>query len=189
MSKTCPGCKRYLDSDSFCYNKHCRDGLDTYCRACQSAAKKARRENRIAIPLSERVVPAIKACGVCKTVKESDCFNRDYGRKDCLSARCRDCDSEKAFLYRKSESVRIKQRDAKRGDAKVSARTSFNTRVKRGKILKQPCRVCGDKEAQGHHEDYAKPYDVIWLCRKHHAQRHTEMRRGIFPSVIIPSLQ
>jgi len=189
MSKVCPGCKRYLESTSFCCNRHYQDGLDTYCRQCQSAAKKARREGRLAIPLSERVIPAVKACSVCREVKESDLFNRDYGRKDSLSVRCRSCESNKTKLYRESESVRARQREAKWGDAKVSARTSFNTRVKRGKISKQPCCVCGDTVAQGHHEDYAKPYDVIWLCKKHHAQRHTEIRRGITPSAIIPNLQ
>lgn len=33
------------------------------------------------------------------------------------------------------------------------------------------------KEAQAHHEDYTKPFDVVWLCTKHHAERHRELRR------------
>lgn len=37
---------------------------------------------------------------------------------------------------------------------------------------KQTCRICGNLKSEAHHDDYAKPYDVIWLCRKHHIIRH-----------------
>ena len=44
-----------------------------------------------------------------------------------------------------------------------------------GRILSQPCEVCGDPKSEGHHEDYERPFDLMWLCRKHHAHRHTQM--------------
>ena len=38
------------------------------------------------------------------------------------------------------------------------------------------CDVCGsDKSVDAHHEDYTKPLEVDWLCRKCHIQLH----RGI----------
>ena len=45
--------------------------------------------------------------------------------------------------------------------------------VRGKKIKKQPCEVCGSTtRTHGHHEDYTKPFDVIWLCPKHHSQWH-----------------
>ena len=41
-----------------------------------------------------------------------------------------------------------------------------------GKIKKQPCMVCNNIKVEGHHKDYSKPYDVTWLCRKHHYVIH-----------------
>lgn len=47
-----------------------------------------------------------------------------------------------------------------------------------GKLVPQPCEACGADGVQAHHEDYSKPLDVRWLCPKHHAERHKELRRA-----------
>lgn len=45
--------------------------------------------------------------------------------------------------------------------------------IKAGKLKRLPCEICGTNEAvQAHHDDYDKPMDVRWLCRKHHAEHH-----------------
>lgn len=44
--------------------------------------------------------------------------------------------------------------------------------VRKGILVKQPCVDCGSPVTVAHHEDYSKPLDVIWLCQKHHLQRH-----------------
>jgi hypothetical protein len=43
-----------------------------------------------------------------------------------------------------------------------------------GTLVKQPCEVCGNVMTDGHHDDYAKPEKVRWLCRKHHRQWHQQ---------------
>lgn len=43
-------------------------------------------------------------------------------------------------------------------------------------IEKKPCEICGKTRAQGHHEDYSKPLDVVWLCIRHHNDRHIHLR-------------
>lgn len=40
--------------------------------------------------------------------------------------------------------------------------------VKTGRLIKQPCEVCGSEEVEIHHTDYFDPINVRWLCFVHH---------------------
>lgn len=46
-----------------------------------------------------------------------------------------------------------------------------------GVLKKQPCEVCGNPKVDAHHDDYAKPMVVRWLCRAHHNEHHAEGKR------------
>jgi len=41
--------------------------------------------------------------------------------------------------------------------------------AKRNGTLKQEACFCGSTNTQAHHDDYSKPFQVRWLCKKHHA--------------------
>lgn len=55
---------------------------------------------------------------------------------------------------------------------KANVRAILKYYVKMGVIEKKPCQVCGAFDSQAHHEDYSKPLEVIWLCRRHHLETH-----------------
>ena len=56
---------------------------------------------------------------------------------------------------------------------KEKARRAINHALADGKMKKEPCEVCGSTQRiHGHHDDYSKPYEVTWLCPKHHGERH-----------------
>ena len=57
---------------------------------------------------------------------------------------------------------------------KDNARNLLRYRRKMGYIIPKPCEVCGEVKTQGHHEDYSKPYEVKWLCQKHHSEIHSK---------------
>lgn len=48
--------------------------------------------------------------------------------------------------------------------------------LRAGLVTKQPCQVCGDDDAEGHHPDYSRPGLVVWLCRRHHIAAHRAMK-------------
>lgn len=83
--------------------------------------------------------------------------------------------------YAATEAGKAAARAAKRKWAelnahKTKAATIINNAIKRGKLEKQPCFICG-AEAEAHHPSYALPWDVVWLCSQHHAQVHKEARQ------------
>ena len=59
---------------------------------------------------------------------------------------------------------------------KRDAREQVRNAVRRGDLERLPCEVCGALPSQGHHEDYEKPLDVMWLCRTHHTELHNKAR-------------
>lgn len=59
---------------------------------------------------------------------------------------------------------------------KQSARLAVRMAIVRGDLIRGLCVKCGDADTQGHHEDYSKALDVVWLCRPHHEERHRELR-------------
>lgn len=44
--------------------------------------------------------------------------------------------------------------------------------LRRGKLTRLPCLVCGEAKTEGHHPDYSRPLDVVWLCNRHHRAAH-----------------
>ena len=79
------------------------------------------------------------------------------------------------------ERIERKRANTRRGQAtyrakstswqKIRARWRLQNAIRRGRLERLPCEVCGAK-AQAHHDDYSKPLDVRWLCKLHHEQVH-----------------
>jgi hypothetical protein len=52
--------------------------------------------------------------------------------------------------------------------------------IRTGRLVPQPCEVCGStgtcrngiNYVHAHHDDYAKPLKVRWLCAAHHHEIH-----------------
>ena len=55
---------------------------------------------------------------------------------------------------------------------KYATHNAVNNAIRDGRLIRKPCEVCGSLKSEAHHEDYSRPLDVIWLCRKHHLERH-----------------
>jgi len=57
-----------------------------------------------------------------------------------------------------------------RNPEKRAAHVALGNAIRDGKLRKGPCEVGGDCEGkvQAHHDDYSKPLEVRWLCKRHH---------------------
>lgn len=57
---------------------------------------------------------------------------------------------------------------------KKQSRAATNYAILIGRLTRQPCAVCSSPDVEAHHEDYDKPLDVVWLCKRHHEARHID---------------
>jgi ribosomal protein S27AE len=55
---------------------------------------------------------------------------------------------------------------------RYAANTAVTNALADGRLQRQPCEGCGAKRAQAHHDDYAKPLVVRWLCARCHVRHH-----------------
>lgn len=86
-----------------------------------------------------------------------------------LKRSCRLCAAERLRKHRASG------RRQPEDPVKRAARKIVERAIREGRLVQSACGECGAQRAHAHHEDYSKPLDVVWLCPKHHKNRH---RRG-----------
>ena len=148
--KQCSKCKEIKDESCFYFRKSMGRFYPS-CKACELAAMKVLRDDKRLDPnwvLVERA-------------RMRSMYAMGTKRKPVVS-------TEKRTEYNR--------RHREKHRAKHLARNKVHAAIRYGKIKALPCEVCGASPAQAHHEDYSKPLDVRWLCPKHHAERHVEIR-------------
>jgi hypothetical protein len=60
---------------------------------------------------------------------------------------------------------------------KIAARTTLNRYIRLGHLYKKPCEICKCEIVEAHHDDYLKPLEVRWLCKKHHTEHHKNEKK------------
>lgn len=121
-------------------------------------------------------------CATCRKELpdlELTCYNK-YTRVDGTTGKSFHCNScrefhigpwNKSIEGKKYRSFRSSLQN-KLYPEKHLARTKFNYHLKVGNVKRKPCEVCGNLKVQGHHENYGRFLDIIWLCSMHHAEVH-----------------
>lgn len=122
-----------------------------------------------------------KTCRGCQLTKAMTDFYRHSQMGDGHLNYCMDCVRKRVAVHRKKNAERIRAYDRSRGfrvydRKKVEARNAVKVAIDRGELKVKPCERCGFAlGVHAHHEDYDRPLDVVWLCQKHHAERHREI--------------
>lgn len=144
--KTCFKCGEEKPLTAFYVHNRMADGHLNKCKDC---TLKDVKEHRV------------------KNLARIQAYDRERGSRQ-TNERARELyaqDPERHLAYKKKY---IRNNPHKR-----SAVNKVNNAVRDGRLTKQPCEVCGSTERiHGHHDDYSKPLDVQWLCRKHHSEVH-----------------
>ena len=131
----------------------------------------------------------MKKCFKCNIVKPLPYFYKHKQMADGYLNKCKECNRKDSALQleknkqnpewikKEKERVRLKQLKQK-GKPRTIIYSEIKSKIASGEITKLPCEVCGKEKAQGHHEDYNKPYDLVWLCIRHHQDRHIHLRNA-----------
>ena len=71
--------------------------------------------------------------------------------------------------------IRSKTKYIEENPIKRAAHILVGNAVRDGRLIKGDCESCGtNKDIHGHHCDYAKPLEVMWLCAQCHRDWHKE---------------
>lgn len=117
-----------------------------------------------------------KVCEFCEETFEASHRKRRFCSNSCSNSAVPRGQAVKQFsgsFYerhkdRLTEEKRTKLKEDPLHRLKVRARRIARERYP--KLL--PCEVCGDEDTQRHHDDYNKPEEVRFLCRRDHANWH-----------------
>lgn len=131
----------------------------------------------------------MKTCTVCGTTPPVDPY-------DGVPNRCRSCHCAEMKRLRREAPDKFSARERARyvgarrekilasGKArraipgpKRDAQTAVGHAVRDGRLLKpSACSKCGRSgvRLEGHHDDYSRPLDVVWLCCRCHRRHHAD---------------
>ena len=101
-----------------------------------------------------------KTCPKCKRSLPRSAFWKNKRQPSGLQTACKDCHRE-----------RVKRTPGRH------ARSVLNWQISYGNMSKaseRKCEDCGIQAEHYHHEDYAKPLDVVPLCQACHTKRHNQ---------------
>lgn len=156
-----------------------------YCLACERERYKERDKPDCATCGAIKENPRDAYCNSCKrekarikSIEEGRREKNSVGRK----SSCSICGKEKEQNYlnesccRTCKHLRVKLNRSKRTEEQIlkeNVRRLTWMKMADGTLIRLPCEICGtDKDVQAHHDDYNRPLEVRWLCRKHHKEHH-----------------
>ena len=140
----------------------------------------------------------MKECYVCNQVKVLDDFYKHPNMADGRVNICKECHKHRSHLrladpetrkrdnenkrkwHKKNNGIFRKKRKQKfkiNFPEKYKAQTAVSNAVRDGRLGKASCcQFCDSTEnICGHHEDYSKPLEVVWLCARCHNLLHQHL--------------
>lgn len=124
--------------------------------------------------------PKVGYCHACKRKQDNDWRLKTGRTKKHRTGKCK-CGNDFASYsrYQCKDCYRTWRQERKNDPTKKEkvfkeyVRAFTRNCIKSGILVKENCKVCGTNEnIEAHHEDYTKPFDIIWLCRMHHREHH-----------------
>ena len=179
--KICARCKIGKDESGFSKAKSRKDGLNPYCKMCKSLeSKRYNKDNR------EKCNEKLKKWR-SKNPEKSKVYSKVDREKnhDKIVARRATKESREKIRklsaeWHKKNKIRANENNRiwkSKNYLKVSAQRKIKNELKRGRMIRpKQCEKClKDCKPDGHHRDYNKPLEVMWLCKICHSNEHGKL--------------
>lgn len=184
--KICSRCEVEKSFECFLKRKDRKSGFASACKDCVNAGRrekaklnpeKVREQSKRNYKKNrEKHLDWAKKYQVGKS-KERLEKDKEYRKKWYLENR------ERVRKQRKNQKERINEWSKKYKEKislqKKMAHRAINLEIRKGNIVRpKECSICkSDKyKIEGHHEDYSKPLEIIWVCTYCHKAIHKELK-------------
>jgi len=138
----------------------------------------------------------MKACFKCGIKKPLSEFYKHKMMADGHLNKCKTCAKKDVHNHRHFSDARerILAYDRSRGNRqdikylqeyrrkypnKYKSHRIVNNAIRDKKLFRMPCEICGKENSHAHHDDYAKPLNIRWLCSEHHHEWHIANGEGL----------
>ncbi len=121
-------------------------------------------------------------CSNCKKEKDADNFHSHSTKKNGKQSWCKECFTDFNNTQSRKEYNKKWRKDNNYDERPYTlklkkAKNEVQKAIMRGDMERMPCERCGEVKSEGHHPDYDKPLEVIWLCKKCHTKEHNAIRK------------
>ena len=130
----------------------------------------------------------MRRCSRCKRLRSLDAYHRDRSGPDGRARRCKACVSEQTAAWARRNRAQKNATDAafkRRRRDRDRAHGAVKRAISRGQLERpDACERVGfnghacEGPIEAHHDDYARPLDVAWLCKLHHGIAQEMYHRG-----------
>jgi len=172
MEKVCTKCKIEKPLESFRKNKRYKCGHQARCKECMISYEKSIENHERKLESRKKYRESNRE-RIREQDKQAYWKNPSKFRSKARVSQRRYFNTEKGKFKYYAEAKRLR----KLYPEKARARSLFCTAVCEGKIKRQEfCTLCkaSNCRIEGHHYDYSKPYDVIWVCKSCHTMIHNK---------------
>lgn len=160
-TKICKKCGRELPINEFYKHKKMATGYLNYCKDCvRRRVAKYRIDN----------IENVRAY--------------DRNRPNARERRKKQREKIKNNLLDYQKMLEQQREWGKRNREKRAAHRALHRAILAGKIIKSNrCSLCGKTECniEGHHYDYSKPLNVVWVCTECHGKLHRKYNKLKIP--------
>lgn len=184
MNKACTTCQETKDESEF-YRNQTR--IRSECKTCISDKQRAyKARNKEAVKARYRAwYEANRERVLARQLKNGRKYraeNKERIRLYTKSIAERRSQYMKDYVATENGRKRMRlgvENHRRRNRLKANTRATTQHAIRDGRLVRMPCEKCGHDKVEAHHDDYSKPFEVRWLCRKHHLEHHYNERWGL----------